>query len=198
MSFETVKKCSQGGVVVAIDLDNLLISSLDESEEVEGFSIEAGFEQMFEWIRTFGKTILCVYFYLPRTQRLTNEALLHNLWEKYKDKFIIEAVFCPKRKPVGPLQKEDNVDNHLIVHTEKVINFLGDRVEYFCLASGDIDYSPFLHRLKREKKIKLAFVIGSERSFSAMYRQMKIIAKHPATNEELVHHFSPYQPHKSK
>jgi len=183
------KKKEGNDVIVAIDVDNLLISSAQGGQEYMGYSLIAGFHKMFAWIRTFGK-ILCVHLYLPPSQS-TNSSLWHYLWEHYKNEFLIETIYCPPKKPVRPKEKPDNVDDHLIDHTKKIINLFGDQVRYFCLASGDLDYSPLLWELRRKKGIEIAFSIGSESSFSKVYRQMQIVAKHPETGEELVYYFSP-------
>jgi hypothetical protein len=45
--------------------------------------------------------------------------------------------------------------------------------------------------LKREKEIEIAFVIGSSESWNRSYRQMNVAGRHPETEEELVHMFSP-------
>jgi len=186
------EKPKKNGVIVAIDVDNLLISSFEKGPEIEGYSLKAGFEKMFAWIETFGK-ILCVHLYLPRSQFTTNDSLFHSLWEEYKERFILEIIYCPKRKVEDLRKKVDNVDSHLICHTQKMVDIFGDQTGYFCLVSGDIDYSPLLWELRRERNIEIAFAFGSEKSFSKVYRQMKIVAKHPITGEELTYCFSPHK-----
>ncbi len=180
----------KNGVIIAIDLDNLLISSAQAGQKLKGYNTEAGFHKMFEWIQTFGK-IFCVHFYLSSwSHHSLSDDLWHNLWEKYKKEFLFEFIYCPKRRPIGR-KKADNVDNHLIYHTKKMIEHFGDQVQYFCLGSGDLDYSPLLCQLKREQGIKIAFALGSEDSFSKAYREMGIIGKNPITDEDLIHYFSP-------
>ena len=178
------------GCMVAVDVDNLLISSAEAGQVYQGYDLLPGFISMFEWIQTYCK-ILCVHLYLP-TSQFGSDALWHALWEKYKDEFIFELIHCPKKKP-GPREKPDNVDAHLICHSRRMVNLLGAEIRYFCLASGDSDYSPFLWQLKREKNIEISFAIGSEGSYSKRYRRTGITAKHPATGEELIHYFSPYK-----
>ena len=178
------------GVIVAVDVDNLLISSREAGQGFTKYNLETGFRKMFEWIQTFAK-ILCVHFYLPASQS-GNDALWNTLWEEYRERFyFFEAIYCPKRKTENALRRTDDVDRHLIGHTIKLAEVFGDQVQYFCLGSGDLDYSPLLWQLKREREIKIAFAIGSEQSFSSVYRQMEIAAKNPVTNEELIHYFSP-------
>lgn len=189
---EQSKQSEKRGVIVAIDVDNLLISSAEKGQRFEGYSLRAGFEEMFAWIKTFGK-ILCIHLYMPMAQCITNDSLFHSLWEKYKEEFIFEIIYCPKRKPTDLRKKTDNVDEHLISHTKKMVEIFDDEIGYFCLASGDLDYSPLLCGLRREKNIKIAFVLGSEESFSKAYRQMKIVAEHPTTGKELIHCFSPHK-----
>lgn len=181
------------GTMVAIDVENLLISSFMKGPEAEGYSLKAGFEKIIRWVQSFGK-ILCVYLYLPRSQCITSESdlLFHNLWEEYEEEFIFELIYCPKKKSIGR-KKTDTVDSHLASHTRKMVDIFGEQVKYLCLVSGDIDYSPLLWKLRREKNIEFAFAFGSEQSFSKVYRQMKIIAKHPITGEELTHCFSPHK-----
>jgi hypothetical protein len=72
-----------------------------------------------------------------------------------------------------------------------MIDLLYPTLNYFCLASGDLDYSPMLWELKRKEHLEICFAIGSENSFSKAYRQMAIVAKHPQTGEDLIHYFSP-------
>lgn len=207
------------GVIVAIDVDNLLMS-FDEAGEfgpgykkairkkpkdlswLRGFSIRAGFENAFEWIKTFGE-ILCVHFYMPYTQ-YTNDSIWHAIWEKYNEGFPVEAIYCPRKvmdiRDIGKIKKSeeklDNVDAHLIRHTERLMDLYGNRVGYFCLMSGDSDYRPLIWQL-RKKEIKIAFVLGSEKSFSSVYRDIQIAGIHPATGEELVHYFAPRRSEKA-
>ncbi len=200
------KNPEKGGAVVAIDVDNLLISFAGAGE-IPGFkeglkkkpkdlswlgkfSIKAGFENSFNWIGTFGN-ILCVHFYFGRSQIMKDE-LWHDLWSEYKEEFLIESVYCPRKKP-DIREKPDNVDIHLIEHSRRMIDLYSDRVEYFCLMSGDSDYRPLIWDL-RKKEIKIAFVLGSEKSFSGVYRDVQVAGIHPATGEELVHYFAPRRP----
>lgn len=211
MNFPT-KNSPKNGAIVAIDVDNLLISFMGEGE-IPGFkegllkkpkdltwlgkfSIKAGFENAFNWIKTFGH-ILCVHFYLPYSQA-TNDSLWHGLWQDHKDEFLIEAIYCPKKpidiRGVGKdrttEKKPDNVDAHLIEHTKRIIELYDDEVGYFCLMSGDSDYGSLLRQLiKRE--VKIAFVLGSKKSFSSVYREGKVASMHPKKKEELVHYFAP-------
>jgi hypothetical protein len=178
------------GVVVAIDVDNLLISAARAGQSYEGYSLKSGFEKMFEWIRTFGN-ILSIHLYLPASQSI-NDELWHELWERYHSRHIFETVYCPKRRSESG-RRVDDVDQHLITHTEHIIDLFGDQVGYFCLVSGDLDYSSFLWKLKRERNIEIAFAMGSEESFSKVYRQMNLATKHPVTSEELIYCFSPYK-----
>lgn len=197
------------GVIVAIDVDNLLIS-FAEAGEIPGFkeglrkkpkdvswlgkfSMRAGFENLFEWVRTFAN-ILCVHFYFGRSQIMKDE-LWHDLWLKYKDEFLIESIYCPRKRP-DIKEKPDNVDIHLIQHTKRIIELYGDRVRFFCLASGDSDYSALLRQLKR-RGIEIAFVLGSEKSFSSVYKEAQVAGTHSATGEELVHYFAPRRPDKN-
>jgi hypothetical protein len=181
----------KNGVIAAIDADNLLISSREAGQKLEGYDLRTGFEKMFEWIRTFGK-ILAVHLYLPSSQSI-NDDLWNDLWEKYHAQFkFFETVYCPKTRDERG-KRIDNVDRHLIEHTTKLISLFPGQVKYFCLASGDLDYSSLLWELKRKQKIEIAFALGSEKSFSDAYRQMKIAAKHPATGADLIHYFSPHK-----
>jgi hypothetical protein len=211
MNFPT-KNSPRNGVVVAIDVDNLLISFM-EGGEIPGFkeglrqkpqdltwlgkfSIKAGFENVFNWIKTFGQ-ILCVHLYLPYSQT-ANDALWHGIWQDYKNEFLVEAIYCPK-KPIDTRragkdrptdEKPDNVDAHLIEHTKKMIELYGDKVGYFCLMSGDSDYGQLLRQLIKQE-IKVAFVLGSKKSFSSAYKEGRVAGIHPETKEELVHYFAP-------
>ena len=187
----TVRRSQEkNGTIVAIDVDNLLISSARAGQRFERYSLMAGFEKMFEWIQSFGK-ILAVHFYMPSSQS-KNDELWNGLWEKFCGQFqFFETVYCPKtRNETG--KRADNVDCHLISHTKQLITLFPGQVKYFCLASGDLDYSSLLWELRR-KEIEIAFALGSERSFSDAYRQMKIAAKHPATGDELIYYFSPHK-----
>ena len=182
----------KNGVIVAIDVDNMLISSAKAGQKLERYDSQIGFEKMFEWIQTFGK-ILAVHFYMPSSQSI-NDELWHKLWAKYHSQFhFFETVYCPKVRSELNKRRIDNVDCHLIAHTKKIIEVFPDQVKYFCLASGDLDYSSLLLQLKKEQKIEIAFALGSERSFSDVYRQMEVAAKHPATGEELIYYFSPHK-----
>jgi len=177
------------GVVVAIDVDNLLISSAEDGQKFKGYNLIFGFHRIIDWIKTFGK-ILCVHLYLPASQSV-NDSLWEDILDYYRNEFLLETIYCPKRGPIKDGKRADDVDRHLIDHTRKMVDLFGDKVRYFCLASGDSDYSPLLWSLKRERDLEIAFVIGSEDSFSKIYRQMGIAAKHPVTDEELIHLFSP-------
>lgn len=200
-------------VGVSIDVDNLLIS-FAEAGEIPGFkeglkkkpkdlswlgkfSIKAGFENSFDWIKTFGQ-ILFVHFYFGRSQIMKDE-LWHDLWLKYKDEFLIESIYCPRKKP-DIREKPDNVDAHLIEHSRRMVNSYvdpcGDKADCFCLMSGDSDYRPLIWQL-RKKEIKIAFVLGSEKSFSGVYRDIQVAGMHPVTGEELVHYFAPRRPEKN-
>ncbi len=209
------KNSPKNGAIVAIDVDNLLISFM-EAGEIPGFkeglkknpkdltwlgkfSIKAGFENAFNWIKTFGQ-ILCVHLYLPYSQA-ADDPLWHGLWKEYIDEFLIEAIYCPKKpidtrktkKKFPAEEKPDNVDAHLIEHTKRLINLYGDEVGYFCLMSGDSDYGQLLRELIK-KEIKIAFVLGSKKSFSSAYKEGRVASMHPKTNEELVHFFAPRRP----
>ena len=185
------KPQERNGTIVAIDVDNLLISSAKAGQKFERYSLKSGFEKMFEWIKTFGQ-ILAVHFYMPSSQS-TNDELWSKLWEKYHSQFhFFETVYCPKTRDENG-KRIDNVDCHLINHTRKIIEVFPGQVKYLCLTSGDLDYSSMLLQLKREQDIKIAFALGSERSFSDAYRQMEIADKHPATGEELIYYFSPHK-----
>lgn len=182
----------KNGVIVAIDIDNLLISSAQRGQKWKGYDTEVGFHKMFEWIQTFGK-ILCVHFYLSsRSRHSLSDDMWDGLWEKYKEEFLLEYVYCPKKEGEDE-KKIDNVDQHLMYYTEQMAKMFKDHVKYLCLASGDLDYSPLLWRLKREADMQIAFVLGSELAFSRVYSQMGIIAKRPVTGEELIHYFSPHK-----
>jgi hypothetical protein len=179
------------GIVCAIDADNLLISSAQAGQKFEGYAgFEVGFDNTFKWLRTFGQ-ILCVHFYLSPFQRTNSESLWHVLWKKYRDEFLIESIFCPPKIPQGPLEKPDDVDAHLVYHSRHIIQLFGERVKYFCLGAGDLDYSPFVWELKRKFSIEIAFEVGSEGSFSKVYRQAATAGKHPDTGGDLVHQFWP-------
>ena len=181
-------KCSCApGIVVAVDVDNLLISSANS--DFRGYSMEAGFERMITWLETFGQ-ILCMHLYLPISRCLASDEKFRELWEKHKNNFPFEVVYCPKKSGESGGMIDD-VDRHLISHTESLIQLLGNQVKYLCIASGDLDYSPMIWRVKRERGVEIAFAVGNEFSFSKVYRQTTIIAKHPVTGEELVHYFSP-------
>lgn len=178
------------GIAIAVDVDNLLISSAKAGQDFRGYSLRAGFENMFAWVRTYAE-IVCVHFYISMAQCIKNDELFQEFWEKYKDKFLFEIVYCPRKRSAETGKLVDDVDQHLIDHTRKMIDLLHPAVMYFCLASGDLDYSPMLWELKRKENLCIAFVIGSESSFSGAYRQMNLAAKHPLTGEELIHCFSP-------
>jgi len=178
------------GVAIAIDVDNLLISSAMAGQKFNGYAgTEVGLENMFAWARTFAN-IICVHLYLPMAQCLKNDEVFQRLWEKYKDQFIFEIIYCPKKRAENGTLIDD-VDRHLVNHTKKMVDLLCPTLGYFCLASGDLDYSPMLWDLKREKHLEICFAIGSKNSFSKAYRQMAIVAKHPSTGEDLIHYFSP-------
>jgi len=176
------------GIAIAVDVDNLLISSAMAGQNFRGYNLKSGFENMFSWIGEFAR-IKCVYLYMSLSQCITNDELFQELWEKYKEKFAFEIIYCTRKKSEGALI--DDVDQHLIDHTKKLSVLLGEQIKYFCLASGDIDYSPLLWDLKRENGLNIVFVIGSESSFSGAYRQMNLVAKHPLTGDELIHYFLP-------
>ena len=177
------------GAAVAIDLENILISSAEAGQTFEGYAgTEMGFENMFKWIRTFAE-ILCVYLYLPASQS-GNDHIWDRLWKKHKEEFLFEAIYCPRKTPQGPRERRDNVDEHLICHSKRILELFGSRVSYFVLASGDSDYSGFLWNLNN-MGLKIAFELGSEKSFSRIYRQVNLAATHPSTGAELIHYFSP-------
>ena len=176
------------GIAIGVDVENLLIASAFAGQGFKGYSLEAGFENMFSWIRTFAN-IICVYLYIPIGQCSKNDEIFQRLWEKYKDKFIFEIIYCPKKRKGGILV--DDVDQHLIDHTKKIIELMWTEIEYFCLASGDLDYSSLLWHLKRKENLKISFIIGDENSFSKVYRQMRIADIHPKTGKELIHCFLP-------
>ena len=175
--------------IVAIDVDNLLISSAMGGQKFKGYSLKCGFQKMFRWIETFGD-ISQVHFYLAKEQS-NNDSLWHNLWENYKDKFHFTYTYCPKRRSEKTGKKIDNADNHLIYDVTRITSQGKDTIKYLCLASGDVDYSGLVWSLKRDLNINIAFIIGSEQSFCPVYRQMQVIGKHPLSGEELVHYFSP-------
>lgn len=179
------------GIIVAIDADNLLITSAKKGVEFKNYDLMAGFEKMFSWM-DFGK-IICVNVYLPSWQIYSKNDLWHDLWQKYRKEFPFKYVYCPKKKPANRWEKKDNVDAHLIADTKELVKLYARQAKYFCLASGDKDYSPLVWDLKRENDIQIAFAVGSEDSFSNTYRQAKTIAKHPVTGLELVHYFSPHK-----
>jgi len=178
------------GIAIAVDVDNILISSAMAGQEFNGYAgTEVGLENMFAWARTYAD-IVCVYLYLSMGQCIKNDDAFQRLWEKYKKQFIFEIIYCPKKRAENGVLIDD-VDRHLVNHTKKIVDLLHPGLGYFCLASGDLDYSPMLWDLKREEKLEIAFAIGSEDSFSKAYRQMNIVAKHPSTGEDLIHYFSP-------
>lgn len=184
-----ISQQEEKGVIVAIDADNLLISSAEAGQAFEGYEgPEVGFENMFNWIKTFGK-ILCVHIYISAFQSI-NDSIWNVLWEKYKDEFLIETIYCPRKRPSTPKEKWDNVDAHLIEHSKRMVKLFGFQVNYFCLGAGDLDYSSLLCEFRR-KGIEIAFELGSKASFSRAYRQMKIMGTHPKTGEELIHVFLP-------
>ena len=179
------------GVAVAVDVDNLLISTARAGHGWRGFSLKAGFENMFAWINTFG-SIFCVYLYQPLSQCVPNDKVFHELWEKYKNEFVFEVIYCPKKISPETGKLIDNVDEHLIFHTERMVDSWGPKVQYFCLASGDRGYSPFLwNTIKRKHHLEIAFVVGSKSSFSKVYQQVSPTALHPQTGKELIHYFLP-------
>jgi hypothetical protein len=181
---------SMPGIAIAIDVDNLLISSAMAGQKFNGYAgTEFGLENMLAWARTFAN-IICVHLYLPMGQCIKNDDAFQRLWEKYKNQFIFELIYCPKKRVESGVLIDD-VDQHLVNHTKKMVDLLYPPLNYFCLASGDLDYSPMLWDLKRKKHLEIAFVIGSENSFSKVYRQMGLAAKHPSTGEDLIHYFSP-------
>lgn len=183
-------KNEKGGVIVAIDLDNLLISSAEAGQKFKDYSTEAGFHNIFNWIFEFGK-ILCVHMYLScGTYQYLNDTIWHNLWKRYEKKFLFECIYCPRIIFEGKLQ--DNVDNHLISHTMKMAGIFADKAKYFCLGSGDKGYTALLWDLKN-MDMEIAFAVGSERSFARSYKRLKIAGKHPETGKELIHYFSPYK-----
>ncbi|MDD3072367.1 MAG: NYN domain-containing protein [Candidatus Pacebacteria bacterium] len=173
---------------IAIDVDNLLISSAMAGQKFKGYNLKSGFENMIAWVRTFSD-ILCVHLYISFAQCLRNDDLFHDLWEEYKNEFVFEIIYCPKRKEEGG--KKDNVDQHLIDHTKRMVSLWTPETKYFCLGSGDLDYSSLLWKLKREHEKEIAFILGSKRSFSGAYRQMDLVGKHPISNEDLIHYFLP-------
>ncbi|MEK7658833.1 MAG: hypothetical protein AAB352_03135 [Patescibacteria group bacterium] len=181
---------SSPGAIIAVDVDNLLISSAAAGQDFFGYDLRAGFENMFAWVRTFAD-IVCLYLYLPMDQCIKNDELFQELWEKYRKEFIFELIYCPKKRSQETGKLVDDVDQHLIDHTKRMVDLLYPAVTFFCLASGDLDYSPLLWELKRKEKLEIAFAIGSERSFSGAYRQMNLVAKHPSTGKELIHYFLP-------
>ncbi|MBI1866339.1 MAG: NYN domain-containing protein [Candidatus Staskawiczbacteria bacterium] len=176
-------------VIGAIDADNLIMSSAKKGPGFKEYhSIMIGFERMFNWMESFAK-ILRIDVYLPPSRCIDNP-MWNNLWEKCRKEFFLNYVYCPKKKPKSLWEKKDNVDAHLIEKTEEIAKNYNGKFHYFCLASGDRDYSPLLWQLKREADVEIAFAIGSESSFSKTYRQTGIVARHPINNEELVHYFS--------
>lgn len=183
------EKADERGVVVAVDVDNLLISSAEEGQQFKGYSLMSGFRESIDWIRGFGK-ILCVHLYLPVSQSV-NDSLWMELWDYYRKEFLIEAVYCPRISTGSNGKMADDVDRHLIEHTKKMVQLFAGRTKYFFLASGDRDYSPLLWDLKRESNLEIGFVLGSADSFSKGYRPMGIAGKHPVTGEDLIHFFSP-------
>lgn len=183
----------QPGLAMAIDVDNLLISSARAGQGYREYSLRAGFDNMIHWVQTFAN-IVCVHLYMPASQCTRNDELFHALWEQYKKDFLFEIVYCPKKIDPVTGKVVDNVDQHLIDHTRFLIPMLGRSVDYFCLTSGDLDYSPLLWWLKRERKKAIAFAVGSKSSFSKAYESMGLVSKHPSTGEDLVHLFKPKRP----
>jgi len=177
------------GVIVAVDVDNLIISAAGAGQKIKGYSLMAGFENMFAWISQAVGQILCVHFFMPQTQCLVNEDIWNELWQKYKSQFFIGMVFCPKVRDFEG-RKKDNVDAQLIEHTKKMMELFGQRVKCLVLGSGDCDYSRFVWDLGREG-IKTAFIIGGEMSFAKLYRSTEAVAKNSETGKELVHCFVP-------
>lgn len=179
------------GIVIAVDVDNLLISSAMAGQDFRGYSLKAGFENMFAWVRTFAE-IVCFHLYLSMSQCIKNDELFQGLWEEHKEEFIFEIIYCPRKRSAETGKLVDDVDQHLIRHTKQMIGLMYPAIRYFCLASGDLDYSSLLWELKRREKLEITFAIGSESSFSGAYRQMEnLTAKHPLTGKELIHYFSP-------
>jgi len=177
------------GVLVAIDVDNILIAAAKAGIDFKNYDRMAGFERMFSWIESFGK-ILSVQFYMSPSQINLHNDFWNSLWEKYHEKFALQYIYCPKRKPANRWEKRDNVDAHLIKGASELIKLYAGQTKYFCMASGDKDYSSLLWDVKRSGT-EIAFVVGSETSFSNTYRQSGIIGKHPTTGQELVHYFLP-------
>lgn len=183
-----IQRANTIGVIVSVDVDNLVISAASAGQKIRGHSLMAGFENMFDWIiRSVGQ-ILCAHFFMPQTQCLVNEDMWNELWQKHKDQFLIGTIFCPKVRDLDG-QKKDNVDAHLVQHTKRMIDLF--RPERLILGSGDCDYSTLVWDLKRDEGVETAFVIGSELSFSKLYRNTGAVAKNPETGEELVHYFVP-------
>ena len=183
------EKLNEAGIIVAIDVDNLLISSAEDGQSFKGYDLFSGFKKSIEWIQTFGK-ILCIHFYLPSSQSI-NDSLWEALIERYKKDFLFETIYCPKRRDEITGLRIDDVDRHLMDHTKRMVSLFGSRVKYFCLASGDVDYSPLLWSLKRKRNLEVAFILGSEKSFSNAYRQMHVASIHPTTGRDLIYYFSP-------
>lgn len=184
-----IDEIPKSGIVVAVDVDNILIATARAGVDFKNYDRMAGFERMFDWIESFGK-ILSVQFYMSPSQINLHNDFWNALWEKYHDKFPFQYNYCPKKKPQNRWEKKDNVDAHLIRGTSELVKLYSQQIGYLCLASGDKDYSSLLWDVKRSG-INISFVVGSEISFSQTYRQSGIIANHPITGQELVHYFLP-------
>lgn len=180
---------SNCGALLAIDVDNLFISSAMAGQDFRDYSLNEGFKNLFSWLDTFSD-LVAVHCYLSPAQSIKNDELFHELWRQYHTRCLFEVIYCP-REMSDAARYIDRVDDHLIDHTQKMADLLYGQIRYVCLASGDLDYSALLWGLKREKGLEIAFALGSEHSFSKAYRQMNLVAKHPHTGEDLIHYFSP-------
>ena len=177
-------------VVIAIDVENLLLSAPQKGRRFHGYSVVAGFINLFDWAETIG-VIERVDFYLPPKQGVWLNQVWHDLSESCNSRFHTDFHVCPVTKVEGVAGTRDNVDKHLEYHTRHIMENLGNKVTHFILGSGDIDYSGLLWWLKQERGMQIGFALGSELSFSRVYKEMHIISSHPRSAEELIHYFNP-------
>lgn len=169
-------------VIALIDLENIDRTMREEIPPFEGFSYEAGFERIKEWLNSIvnkGGTVWIIIY-------VTEGKIIVQNVDKLFDSFGFTVVFCRSEKgPTGELK--DTTDKHLLRDGLALSKIL-DSSSCICIGSGDCDFLPIAYEA-RKKEINIAIIGGSNRSINPMMKKAANI--HPKTKDKMIHIFTP-------
>lgn len=168
----------QKKIVALLDWHNI-IEGVRESKgtlfKPEFFFLKTAVEETLQWLGSIGKISLVFVFGPPPD--IDNNFSLFNSFYFLMVKCLGEAT------ENGFRDKTDDYIKRVGFGLVEDFDF-----DVLCLGSGDKDFLPLAEKAK-EKKMKIAYVVGSEKNLAEVMR--KKTDKHPETGEPMVHIFSP-------